>query len=51
MTSFIGRVGPEAAINGMLLSLILDLNGRWVSAQDFANMPLSAALEKARTFF
>lgn len=51
MTDFKGLHDAGSAINGVLLPLLLDLNGCWVSAQDFSAMTLQSALMKARQIF
>ena len=48
MTGFHGRHEVESAINGVLLQVLLDLNGQWISAQEFAGMSLADALAKAK---
>jgi len=51
MTDFKGRYDPTSAINGVLLPIILELNGCWISAQDFSLMTLQSAVMKARDIF
>jgi short-subunit dehydrogenase len=51
MTDFKGLYEPESAINGVLLALMLDLNGRWIPAQDFAAMTTQHAINKARDIY
>ena len=51
MTGFQGLHDVESAINGVMLPLLLDLNGCWIQAQDFAGMSLQSALKKATNIY
>jgi hypothetical protein len=51
MTNFQAPNSSRSALNGVLLGLLLNLNGRWISSQDFANMQLEDALKKALATF
>jgi 3-oxoacyl-[acyl-carrier protein] reductase len=51
MTNFKGPNEVHTAVNGLLLPLILNLNGCWISAQDFSNMNLKEAISKARQIY
>jgi len=51
MTDFKGLYDPRSAINGVLLPLVLGLNGGWIPAQDFAAMAKESAMEKARRIY
>jgi short-subunit dehydrogenase len=51
MTDFKGLYEPESAINGVLLALMLDVNGCWIPAQDFAAMATQHAINKARQIY
>ena len=51
MTGFQGLHDVESAINGVMLPLLLDLNGCWIQAQDFAGMSLQSALKKASNIY
>jgi len=51
MTNFQAPNSSRSALNGVLLGLLLNLNGRWISSQDFANMQLEDALKKALAIF
>jgi short-subunit dehydrogenase len=51
MTDFKGLYDPRSAINGVLLPLVLGLNGGWIPAQDFAAMATESAINKARQIY
>jgi 3-oxoacyl-[acyl-carrier protein] reductase len=51
MTNFDAPNPVNSAINGVLISCMLNLNGKWISAQDFSGQTLSEALKKARQIF
>jgi len=51
MSDFKGLYETQSAINGILLPLMLDLNGCWISAQAFSGMGIAAALKKAQQIY
>jgi 3-oxoacyl-[acyl-carrier protein] reductase len=51
MTDFKGLHKAETAVNGVLVALLVDLNGCWISSQDYAGMSLASACNKARALF
>ncbi len=51
MTGFKGLHGARSAINGVLLPMLLDLNGCWISSHDYYGMNIHSAIKKARQIY